>query len=686
MATLNTIPTQTGTEVIRVLLTVLVAGDDLMGARVALTGDPVFDGIDSLNLSGINPWDGADSTPRIRLRRTGGTGFSSWYNLPGNDTVRLLIAASTDSDVVRGATHGSVGGGFWNWDLPTQMSSSNNLSVGETINLVMFLPSTSTDHEVDAGAANWSFTTSEPSVEHSQPQQMHEVDAGAASWSFTTSEPSVEHSQPQQMSNALGIFSDPDWVAQKMLVGTLSINCSLQHRWMADFSVLIEPGQPRLAHGTPVELIKGQRGAIGNTTLFAGTVDTIGVDIMPGADELIQTVTCVDYTQLLDRFLVTAAYENRTLGYIINDILTNPASSGLGLEGLTYVEDYGAGPLITKAIFNYQSARQAFDELIELTGWNYYLDFAKEFHFLPRVGRSVNHTLPDTYRALTLSGTRDQLRNRQYVRGGFAVSDPITETFIPDGEQQTFVVGLKVDSEPTIVVVQSGGTETPQTVAIRGIGTTAQWYWGYRENVITQDSGPDRLRPSQRLKITYRGLFPVIVRVDSGLEIEARKALEGGTGIYEWIENASRIEGVNEATDFATALIRRFGSPEQALTFTAGPTELVDAIPGNILEVDHDILPGSADFLIEGITVRDLGGEQLEKSFRCLSGEAYGGWRRWFEKLFSAGQDLVVQGDAVLLRLEKLDDAITIDDAMMVTPFSGDFRIGSAQVGFSEVV
>ena len=151
MATLNTIPAQAGTEVVRVLLTLAAgAGTDITdirgsNANCTLTGDAVFTA--ALSLDGINPFTPGAGQGDIRLRRTGGA-FRDWRNSPENVNVQLRFAASFDSDTVRVGVEGSYGGGFWNWEiheLPTTVEADG----GDTINLVLFNPSAEAD-DVDA--------------------------------------------------------------------------------------------------------------------------------------------------------------------------------------------------------------------------------------------------------------------------------------------------------------------------------------------------------------------------------------------------------------------------------------------------------------------------------------------------------------------------------------------------------
>ena len=145
MATLTTIPTQAGTEHIRVLLTMsadapaaFISSQNLQASQsyVTQTGDAFF--ADNISLNGINPHQPGSGQGDIRLRRTGATHFSNWRNQQ-SETPKLLYASSDDSDTVRQATEGTVGGGYWNWFI-TGLPQSAQSRPGTTINLVIYSP------------------------------------------------------------------------------------------------------------------------------------------------------------------------------------------------------------------------------------------------------------------------------------------------------------------------------------------------------------------------------------------------------------------------------------------------------------------------------------------------------------------------------------------------------------------
>ena len=142
MADLSTVPEQDG-EIVRCLLTLgSGAGQSATNLRgtqsyVTQTGDTSFDQIEGMELNGIHPYSPSSSHP-IRFRQHGG-GFNTWRAIPGNDAVEVRIAISTDGDTVRTGVQGSIGGGYWNWELPG-LSRLNRVGAGATIAIVINVP------------------------------------------------------------------------------------------------------------------------------------------------------------------------------------------------------------------------------------------------------------------------------------------------------------------------------------------------------------------------------------------------------------------------------------------------------------------------------------------------------------------------------------------------------------------
>ena len=91
-----------------------------------------------MTLNGIHPYSPQASQGAVRFRQRNG-GFNTWRAIPGNDAVEVRIAISTDGDTVRTGVQNSIGGGYWNWELPG-LASTNRVGAGATIAIVINVP------------------------------------------------------------------------------------------------------------------------------------------------------------------------------------------------------------------------------------------------------------------------------------------------------------------------------------------------------------------------------------------------------------------------------------------------------------------------------------------------------------------------------------------------------------------
>jgi hypothetical protein len=487
------------------------------------------------------------------------------------------------------------------------------------------------------------------------------------------------------------ITSSPAIVAEQLIRESLRITDALGQRNRAEFMMRVEAGGTILALGETVELIDPTRGVRGHAsaTLFKGTVENTQLQSPKGSGITFQDVTLVDFNQTLDRFTVFAAYENMTAGAIIADIFTNASSSNVTGEGFTTVnvED---GPIIKRVIFNYQRVDQALRELADLTGFAYYVDYAKDVHFFDRTISISPLTIVDEAITARLDRGRDTYRNRQYVRAGLDLTSSRTEAFVGDGARKAFTLNFPVGKAPTVEVNSVG-----KTVGIRGLDDSSDWYWNKGDNVISQDDGDAALADTDDLDVTYQGLFPIIVSAENPAEIAARAAVEGGTGAYESVIQDASLDQRNLALDKANGLLRAFGTLNDRVTVDLTPSQLskvVDAVTwepvdlraGDLLNVTITALGISDVFLVDEIGIRDEGGIELRASVELTSGESVGGWARWFHQLAKQTDRLVIRENELLVRLQQFTDPVALTDSIDIAVGGCDNTAGTMQVGFCQ--
>lgn len=176
----------------------------------------------------------------------------------------------------------------------------------------------------------------------------------------------------------------------------------------------------------------------GTTLIFGGTI----VNTKEKIEGLVKyfSVTCKDYTHTLDRKLVTEIYNNQTVAYIVNDILTTYAPD------FTCVSTTDTTNIIAIS-FNYLTVSEALKKLASMLGeYSWYVDYDKDVHFYANSTVSAPFSLTDTsanfvWDSLNFRSDISQLRNHIILRGGTTNGTEYTDYKIADGQQNTFFVG-----------------------------------------------------------------------------------------------------------------------------------------------------------------------------------------------------------------------------------------------------
>ncbi|KKL44774.1 hypothetical protein LCGC14_2362310, partial [marine sediment metagenome] len=271
------------------------------------------------------------------------------------------------------------------------------------------------------------------------------------------------------------------------------------------------------------------------------------VETWPGHVNRLYQIEGVCFTQLAHRRIISKSYLNTTVRDIVADIVNDD----LGADGVT-VGSVDEGPNVTEAVFAYVSAAFALNRLAELSGFHWHIDELKRLDMGPVTAFPAPFDLDDLDEfadsAEKADSNRDY-RNRQYVRGGRAETEPRVETYVGDGARITFVTGFPIARQPTITL-----NTVPQTVAVRGIGDSgSQWFWSRASTEVSQNELDTVLGSGDTLEITYKGLFSIVVVSTNQGEVDRKKALEGfGSGLSDAVDTDVSLSTSTAAFEFAS--------------------------------------------------------------------------------------------------------------------------------------
>lgn len=472
----------------------------------------------------------------------------------------------------------------------------------------------------------------------------HEV--GAIEWNVGT-EPAANYTAGIELPSAILIEPLPVPLGETYLEGeriyrtrgSLSIETAVGERSTASMEFYDPDGTLSVVEGMEVQVKLKSEGTFkdefrGVITDIKYTKPGVGADV-PG---IVWGVDCVDWHYYADKRLGAGAYVGQTAGFIVTDLFTKY----LAAEGIT-LGTVQAGPVIVAIVFNYVPVSDCIDQLAELSGFWWVIDENKVLHFAAKTAVPAPWAVgyADCTRKPLISARRanPKYRNRQYMRGGYALTDAQVERFKGDGEQESFTVGYPLGRVPTITVNGSA-----KTVGIKGLGNVANWYWSKGDATVTQDSGQTRLTATDTLEVTYQGLVSMISLSEDTGEVQARQAIEGGTGYVEVVTDDPQIDSREIAFQRGAALLARYGALGRTIRFQ---TVRPGLRPGQVLTVNfpRHRFDGTA-MLITTVSVD--GDIDATYTVTAAEGPFAGSWQRIFGSFEDRTGELVDLGSTAI--------------------------------------
>ena len=434
-----------------------------------------------------------------------------------------------------------------------------------------------------------------------------------------------------------------------------------------------------LIGGGDLDLIGGGTlSIIGKKYFWGGTVEGYDESDMTvgGITTLFFTYRCVDFSQIASKRLVSRSFTERTAGYIARSFIIeqdgNPAYP-LDDEGITAgtIQD---GPTIASIVFNWVSAESCLDELAEITGFHWWIDYDKKLHFCARDAATSAFNITDAsapFLSITFKRSRTQLRTVQYVRAAFELGDSRAEVQLGDGNKRAFLAELSVATVPTIEVDTGSGYST-KTVGLAGAITGKEWYYNIGSKVFSQDTTETVLSSTDKVKITYQPRFPLIASsVNSDLETD-RAAIESGSGRYEHMFDAPEMETRAEAVNKAVALLSRYGNLQETVQYTTDVPGLLSGTLQTITLAAHGV---DAQYLIERITgtIKDNG--IFRYTVQASATQAYGGWTQYFKARTRQDRKFVLRENETVLNLREVKDTMTIQATPSTTSYASGYAV-----------
>ena len=322
-------------------------------------------------------------------------------------------------------------------------------------------------------------------------------------------------------------------------------------------------------------------------------------------------LSCQDYSLLLMHKLVTETYEDKTCLYIINDLITDYCSG----YGITQT-NVAIGTTLDRIQFNYINVFDSLKKICRYTGYDFYIDYAKDIHFFLASGNAATFDITDANGyAKDLIVERDlmQVRNTIYVRGATYLSESYTQNELGDGIKTDFPTTYKAHN---ITVKVDGASKSVGTDYIHSFDDY-DCLINFEQKMLKFGSAPAN---GTAIVFTYTYDIPIFIVNKDTDSINALMALGDVDGIREFMIKDTLIKTKAEARTRADAELTRRANPKYTANYETYRTGLVS---GMIQNIDSDLLGVDQNMVITEVTTY-IGYSGHHKYIVKLEGRLYG--------------------------------------------------------------
>ncbi len=405
-------------------------------------------------------------------------------------------------------------------------------------------------------------------------------------------------------------------------------------RSTAYFEVVDKTGALSFQKGDRVDIVKDGFPPFAKL-LFGGVIDNPGMVRVPNSPIIYHQLSCVDWHYLADKRRAAESYTSQTAGYIVGDLFTKY----LEPEGIT-IGEIQTGPTIAEMVINYQPVSKALDVLANSAGFIWFIDEHKRLFFIVRTTTPALFSVSAddiTKHSTRLDRSSHSYRNRQFIRAGRDITSLQTETFAGVLNKQAYAVSFPINQEPVVTVAT-----VLQTVGIKGIDTLVDppkdCYWSKGDPILAFDNASIPAAAAV-IVIKYYGEYDIMIQVEDTPEINARKAIEGGTGIVEAIDDEPTLNSKQASFDAGLALLEHYGAIGQQFSFALNTWGLV---PGHLVPVTYTEYGLTAtDLLIESVETIEIAPDTLQFNIMAIEGPEMGDWTSFFGALASVKDEIL---------------------------------------------
>lgn len=333
--------------------------------------------------------------------------------------------------------------------------------------------------------------------------------------------------------------------------------------------------------------------------LFAGVVNDVAHKDYYEQNVRIQNIKCADLHYLADKRIWTRGFVDVTCATIVRQMIQEVLLDEGIVEG--YIEDGCRIPAIS---FNYKKCNEIMEQLCELSGYVWIVDYDGALHFKNAKKATTLEELTVTdddvvFNSMTVTNKNNQYRNKQYIKGASAITNTINQSFKGDGATQTFTLGYRLADKPKIYVNDVYVEE--DDIVIKGYNENASWYYEKNDATILQNPSHTPLSVGSTLRVEYQGSYPIVAITESRQEINRLYQLGAGTGVVEECDTETEITDLYSAISTATGRLGKYCGNSYQVTFSTRSNRFK---VGEKVAFDVDELKDD-DYIIDKVEITD---------------------------------------------------------------------------------
>lgn len=386
----------------------------------------------------------------------------------------------------------------------------------------------------------------------------------------------------------------------------------------ANFSFINKPGRTLPEFNDDV-VIKD-----GGVVIFAGVVVLVKKSINAQLIEVVE-VNCTDYTTVFDRILAAMTYENKSIEYIIADLISQFAPEFTS-------DNATCSFVIPKIVFNQITLSECLIKLASIVSYNWYIDENKDIHFFDRFSNNAPFGLTDdngkyVFNTLVFSEDGSQLVNRVKVRGGTYDGDVFTDVITVVGNN-TLSFPLPYLFSNLTIQLDTGSGYVTKNVGIDNINdfTTDDVLFNYQEKMIRF---PTALTAGTKIKFAGNPKVGVMAIAEDGGSIQKLrdkyKEINGvdapeGYGVIEKLIRDDSITSNMIARKRAAAELLVYAESVVDLTFETNEPGLKD---GQLINIQSDRRDFDEDVLIKKLQFKAKTPFEFYYKVSCISTQKY---------------------------------------------------------------